>query len=572
MRDGVGLYADIYRPRGAGKRLPTILIRTPYSKAPYRQLDWKSRHGVAYMFASQGFVVIVQDMRGRFRSEGKYVVAGKVVMADDGYDTVAWIAAQPWSNGKVGGYGCSELGNAQMMMAPSRPPALAAIVPQGASGSLRNYPDENQQFGIPLVSMLPWFIGIDPGYSPTSALGKLPPEGSEQPQLADKVDPDQLVRTLPVADMADRAGLKHPDGWRDWMTRAPGDPWFRQLPFIDEHSRPDVPALFVTSWYDNADPALELFNRLRTQSTSDQARRNQYVIVSATAHCKYESAQTPYIAGQRDVGDTRRDYWSIYLRWYDHWLRGTQNAINMPHVQYYVMGTNRWKSAESWPLPGTRFVPYYFRSAGRANTSHGDGGLSAAMATGPADRYRYDPADPTPDGEIWNGSNDLRKLDLRSDRLVFTSHPLRSGLEVTGPLRAVLYVSSSALDTDFVVQLSDVYPDGRVYNLSQGVVRARYRDAYAAPTTAEEDYTHPSLLKPGKIYRIEMKLGATANWFGPGHRIRVQIASALFPLYARNLNTGGNNATESAMVIAENKIYHDRDHASHIILPVVAPR
>lgn len=572
MRDGIGLFADVYKPRGANDRLPTILIITPYGKATYREPDlntaWK---GEAHMFASQGFAVAVADMRGRFRSEGTYFPAGKDVNATDGYDTVGWLAGQPWSNGKVGGYGCSELGVTQAMMASLKPSALAAIVPQGASGALRNFPDENQQFGVPHLSMLKWFGSIDAGYAANGSSQSTPRDGSQQPQPPAQIDYNRIFRTLPIADMADRAGLKHPDAWREWMTREPGDPWQLQFPFIDENSRPNVPALWVGSWYDKPDPMLELFNRFKNQSTSDQARRNQYVIISATEHCWSETGRARYITGQRDVGDVRLDYWSVYLRWYNHWLRDGHDGISMPHVQYYLMGANRWKSAESWPLPGTRYVPYYFSSGGHANTSRGDGKLSTAMATGPDDHYRYDPADPTPDAGGANASDDQREVDLRSDRLVFTSEPLRSGMEVTGPLRAVLYVSSSAVDTDFVVQLSDVDPDGRVYKLAHGVVRARYRDAYSAPSTAQEDYRHPSLLTPGKVYRIEVKLGATGNWFGPGHRIRVQVASAMFPHYAPNLNTGGNNSTETTTVVAENRIYHDRKHPSHIILPVVPP-
>lgn len=575
MRDGIGLYADIYKPRGVGDRLPTILIVTPYSKAPYRESRLNTYKGVAHMFASQGFAVAVADMRGRFRSEGMYFPAGKDVNGDDGYDIIGWLASQPWSNGKVGGYGCSELGGTQASMATLKPLALAAIVPMGASGALRNMQNENQQFGVPKLSMLKWFASIDPGHAANGSSQSTSPDGSQQPRPPAQIDYDRIFRTLPIADMADRAGLKHPDAWREWMTHEPGDPWHLQFPFIDENSRPNVPALWVGSWYDKPDPMLELFNRFKNQSTSEQARGNQYAIVSATDHCRSETGHAPYIAGQkngqRDVGDVRLDYWSAYLRWYNHWLRDGQGDFSMPHVQYYLMGANRWKSAESWPLPGTRFVPYYFSSGGHANTSRGDGKLSTAMATGPYDHYRYDPADPTPDAEGGSASNNPSEVDLRSDRLVFTSEPLRSGMEVTGPLRAVLYVSSSAVDTDFVVQLSDVYPDGRVYKLAHGVVRARYRDAYAAPSIAQEDYRHPSLLTPGKVYRIEAKFGATGNWFGPGHRIRVQVSSAMFPAFAPNLNTGGNNSTETTTVVAENRIYHDRDHPSHIILPVVPP-
>ncbi|BCH05313.1 hydrolase (plasmid) [Mesorhizobium sp. 131-2-5] len=558
MRDGVGLYADIYQPRGAGEKLPTILIRTQYDKTPYQDgRDSKMRNGVAYMFAGQGFTVVVQDARGRFRSEGNSHPAA--YDADDGYDTVGWVAAQPWSDGKVGTYGCSFLGLNQVMMAPTRPRALAAMVPQGPAGGMRNNPYDIVNSGVPAIGWaFRWFreLGSERGTEPLS-----------------KIDYDEVLKTLPLADMMDGSGRATSD-WREWVSNEPGDPYWRQFALFDEKSCPNVPALFVNSWYDpTVGATLDLYNAFQNQSLTEQARRNQYVIISATEHCRSESAKTPYMVGERDVGDVRCDHWSIYLRWYDHWLRGGQADFKMPHVQYYLMGANKWKSADSWPIPDTRFVPYYFSSDGKANTSEGGGKLSTAIATGPADHYCYDPADPVPSKAIDSGGGgvaaDVGELDLRSDRLVFTTEPLKSGVEVTGPLRAVLYVSSSAVDTDFVVQLSDVYPDGRVYNLRQGIARTRYRDAYSKPERYREDYSNPRLMTPGKVYRIEVNMEATGNWFAPGHRIRVQVCSSLFPHWARNLNTGGNNGTETRMVVAQNTIHHDRNHPSHILLPIV---
>ena len=557
MRDGVGLYADIYRPRGAGERMPTIMLRTQYDKAPYRDPASKTGSGVAHMFAGQGFTVVVQDIRGRFRSEGTFHPATSD--ADDGYDTVAWVASQPWSNGKVGGYGCSALGINQVMMSQRQPPALKALVPQGPAGALRYRPFDVIVSGVPEIGWaFQWFVQ----------------DANQLSQPFPNVDLYEGLKTLPLADAADRVGSP-PTDWRDWMTHEAGDPWWDKFPFFDETSRPDVPALFVNSWYDtDIGETAKLFNMFQKQSTSEKSRRNQFIIISPTAHCQSEQARTPHMVGERDVGDVRRDYWSVYLNWYNHWLRDGDGDVKMPHVQYYLMGANRWKSADSWPLPGTRFTPYYFSSRGHANTSKGDGSLSTAMASGPADNYRYDPLDPVPSPENFavpprqggraelrspGNATDQRQVDLRQDRLVFTSEPLRSGLEVTGPLKAVLYVSSSARDTDFVVQLSDVYPDGRVYNLRTGIARARYR----------EGYKQPKLMTPGEIYPIEVDMQATGNWFAPGHRIRVQVSSSSFPHFARNLNTGGNNATESTTVVAKNTIYHDRAHPSHILLPVV---
>lgn len=559
MRDGVGLYADIYRPRETGEQLPTILIRTQYDKAPYRASASETKSGLAYMFAGQGFAVVVQDIRGRFRSEGTFHPAESD--ADDGYDTVSWVASQPWSNGKVGGYGCSALGINQVMMSQRRPAALKALLPQGPGGALRWRKFSVLVSGVPEIGWaFEWFVQ----------------NANQRSQPVPNVDLYEALKALPLADAANRVG-SHPTDWRDWITHETGDPWWDKFPFFDETSRPDVPAMFVNSWYDtDVGETAKLFNMFREQSTSEKSRRNQFIIISPTAHCQSEQACTPHFVGERDVGDIRRDYWSIYLSWFNHWLCNDDDSgdFKMPHVQYYLMGANRWKSADSWPLPGTRFVPYYLASAGNANTSNGDGKLCTTMASGPPDNYRYDPLDPVPSPENFavppgqgrraelrspGNAVDQRQVDLRQDRLVFTSEPLREGLEVTGPLKAVLYVSSSATDTDFVVQLSDVYPDGRVYNLRTGIARARYR----------EGYKEPKLMTPGEIYLIEVDMQATGNWFGPGHRIRVQVSSSSFPHFARNLNTGSNNATETTTVVAKNTIHHERHHPSHILLPVV---
>lgn len=556
MHDGVGLYADIFRPRGVAGPLPTIMIRTQYNKAAYREGGLKTTKGVAHMFAGQGFAVVTQDVRGRFRSEGTFHIAESDDM--DGYDTVTWIASQPWSNGRVGGYGCSALGITQVMMSQRRPPALKAIVPQGAAGALRSMPWDELVSGVnDMGSSLEWFRE----------------RANQRQEVLKQVDYWELMKSLPTADWAERAGGP-PNEWKDWKARELGDPWWDKLALFDEFSHPDVPALFVDSWYDSTvGGTLEMFNRFQQQSLSEKVRRNQYVIISPTAHCHSEQAP-PYVAGQRHVGDNSLDWWSVYLRWFNHWLRDGEGDFKMPRVQYFLMGANQWKSADSWPLPGTRFVPYYLSSGGHANTSKGDGRLSTKAASGPPDSYRYDPRDPviSPEGfkvppapgrpaefETASAAADQRQTDLRHDRLVFTTEPLRFGTEVTGPLRAVLYVSSSALDTDFVVQLSDVYPDGRVYNLRTGIARARYR----------EGYKQPKLMTPGQIYPIEVDLHATGNYYAPGHRIRVQVSSSSFPHFDRNLNTGGNNFTETTTAVAENTIYHDRDHPSHIVLPIV---
>jgi putative CocE/NonD family hydrolase len=271
--------------------------------------------------------------------------------------------------------------------------------------------------------------------------------------------------------------------------------------------------------------------------------------------------------GDLDAGDPRFGHWDIYLRWFDRWLRGTDNGVTaMPKVQYYLLGRNEWRAADAWPLPGTERVAYYLDSGGRANSHAGDGVLGIAPPSrAGSDRFTYDPADPVPSlgvNDYWGGKPiaDQRPVSARRDVLVYTSAPLVEGIEMTGDIEVVLYVSSSARDTDFVVKLVDVHPDGRALNIRENVKRARFRNGRDRP---------PELMRPGEVYEVKIPLGAYSNWFGPGHRIRLQVSSSSFPRWDRNLNTGGNNYDETAWVVAENVVHHSDRHRSRLVLPVI---
>ena len=277
------------------------------------------------------------------------------------------------------------------------------------------------------------------------------------------------------------------------------------------------------------------------------------------------------IVGERDLGDARKEFWRIYVDWFDHWLRGTDNGITeMPHVQYYLMGKNEWRNAQEWPLPETRFTDYYLHSDGQANSRFGTGRLSAEPPEHESlDNYVYDPATPvpslggpvcctgTPDAAA--GAFDQREVEMRHDVLVYSTPPLEEGVEVTGPIEAVLYVSSSAKDTDFTAKLVDVYPDGTAYNVQEGILRARYR----------EGLDRKVWMQPGEVYELRLDVHATSNYFGPGHRIRLQVSSSNFPRFDRNLNTGGNNYDETEWQIAQNTVHHSERYPSRIVLPVI---
>lgn len=555
MRDGVRLATDLYFPAGAGAKMAAVLIRTPYNKAPYRDAESDARG-----LAGQGYVVAVQDLRGRYLSEGDYLVmAGD---GKDGYDTTEWLSHQPWSNGKVGMYGCSYVGDVQIMQAPLRHPNLKAMIPQAAGSSVGSAGDRYYYFGtrkagtMEIASGLGWFANA----------------GSKVRGQPAREIPDSTLRkfwkALPLVGMVERAGGP-PTDWDDVVSREPSDPWWDQFGYLKGDERFNVPGLHIGSWYDFgvAEVLLE-FNLFRTNAESAAARDNQFAIVSPGNHCQSESLGECTVIGARELGDARFEFYPLYVKWLDHWLKGIDNGVTArPKLMLYIMGRNEWRAEQEWPLKRTQYTRYYLHSDGHANTRLGSGALStAAPGSEPADGYTYDPDDPVPSrgGPVCctgnseaEGSYDQSKIEMRRDVLVYTTPVLKEGVEVTGPLKAVLSVSSSAKDTDFTTKLVDVYPDGTAYNVQEGIVRARYREGFAKKVWME----------PDKVYEVTVDLEATANYFGPGHRIRVEISSSNFPRFDRNLNTGGNNYDETKWLTAQNRVHHSAAHPSYLLLP-----
>ncbi len=567
MRDGIRLSADFYFPADLQGPLPTVLIRTPYNKKTFRL-----EKGVPRWLAGHGYAVVVQDVRGKYESDGVFTTSAND--RNDGYDTMTWIAAQPWTTGKIGTYGCSYQGEDQVQLAAMRHPNHTAAIPQAAGGIMTYFGAWNGGANE-LISLVGWFrtAGIKrhpklPTTLPRDEYLAYAPYfnfGVAVPDVAART----LANTLPIAGINDLAGSP-PNDWRDFVSHPPEDPFWKRFGYIEPSDSFDVPALHVNSWYD---PAVgftgQLVNQMRTNAVSAKGRDNQFLIVSPSPHCGSErGAAEKTVVGERDLGDTRFDWFGTYLKWFDHWLKGIENGVTaMPKVQYYAMGTNQWKSAPAFPLvEPTRF---YFHSDGRANSRYGSGTLSAAAPrTEASDRFVYDPGTPVPSkaGPICctfsnepAGPVDQRDIETRQDVLVYTSAPLTQVTEVTGPIKATLYVSSSAKDTDFTVKVLDVLPDGTAYNLQEGIMRARYRDGYRTPR----------LMEPNGVYRVEVDLQATSNVFLPGHRIRVEVSSSNFPRFDRNLNTGGVNWEETAWVTATNTIHHSAKYPSHIHLPVL---
>lgn len=576
MRDGVHLSTDLYFPLEAGEKLPAILVRTPYSKTGFAGRF----EGLASMIAAQGYVLALQDKRGRFESEGLYIVQGGD--ADDGYDSIDWLSKQDWSNGRIGMYGCSYMGDVQILAAQRQHPALKAIVPQAAGSSIGSAGGQYKYFGarfggaVAFAQNLSWFY--DNG---TKVFYRPPPGWSHEEFLnfskffdpaPKKVPADypSLWWHLPIVDVMTLADVP-PNDFADVVSRDVTDPWWDQFNYMTDDYESDVPALHVNSWYDfGARETIFEFETMRETSASALARDNQFLLMSPSTHCRSEYMAADDLVGERDLGDARFDFWSVYFNWFDYWLKGEKHAIDsLPRVQYYLMGKNEWRQASEWPIPGTREVRFFLHSGGNANSLNGDGVLATtAPGEQPPDEFTYDPANPVPtlggpmcctESNTPAGSVDQRPVEVRQDVLVYTTEPLEEGIEVTGAIDAVLWVSSDAKDTDFTAKLVDVYPDGRAFNVQEGILRARYR----------EGQTRSVWLEPGRLAEVRIDMGATSNYFGPGHRIRLEISSSNFPRFDRNLNTGGNNFDETEWVSARNAVHHSANHASYLLLPVV---
>ncbi len=553
-RDGVTLYADIYRPKSEEK-FPVILMRTPYDKS----VSWAV--SPVFKMVPRGYVVIIQDVRGRYTSGGEWYPF-KHEQAD-GFDTVEWGAALPYSNGKVGMIGASYVGATQMLAAIAQPPHLSAIAPNMTAS---NYHDGWTYQGGAFEQ---WF---DQNWTSQLAQNTL------QRVIERNTNALVGVPALPLADYpVFNFGQLPADAkltatiapyYLDWLAHPDYDDYWKQWSIEENFSKIAVPMLQVGGWYDIfSGGTIRNYLGAKAHGATDAARTQQHLLIEIGGHAGFGRR-----IGDVDFGPhaTENVYTDVILDWYDFLLKGIQNefAKDKP-VKVFVMGVNEYHQEDDWPPPQADPVKYFLHSSGKANSLRGDGFLSTSSPKSePADSYVYNPANPVPtmggplccDAEHMEpGPRDQRSVENRDDVLVYSIGPLQSDLEVTGPVTATLFVKSSAVDTDFAAKLVDVRPDGFAQDLTEGILRMRYRDS------AER----ASLMNPGQIYQITVDLWATSNVFLRGHTLRLEISSSNFPRFDRNLNTGEEIKSAHNFVSATNTIVHDVQHPSALSLSVM---
>jgi len=566
VRDGVRLATVVIRPRAAG-RVPVIMVRTPYENPASHHL----RYDVFGRAFRAGWAAVVQNERGTGWSDGPFSLIGHG--AEDCADTLTWIAGQPWSNGHVGLIGCSSSAENQLRVAAEGHPALKAGVPMSPGAGVGNIPGCEGNDGLFYKGGIPVLSTWSRWYHPSAVL--------ERPRLPDSDDPDaleramrtfvvtspgsrdpeyrrtldRLVRTAPSGDVLKRMGVPR-TGYDTYMRVTPMDPVWEEPAHLHARHTGATPQININGWLDvGAYESVKLFE-------FQQHHPDQYLIMAASDHCAMIRAASPQaMLGDRPMGNTTFPYDDIIWAWFRRFLNGEPDAWTpMPKVQVFLMGAGRWLTGDRWPLPETRWESLHLGSGGHAQSLWGDGTLATAEdpSSHPADDVPADPHNPVQTLGIALGADpvvcDQRPAEARADVLVYSTPPLDEGVAIVGDVDAVLHVSVDVPDADVFVKLVDVYPDGTAYNVAWSAVRLRYRESMASPTP----------VTPGTVYEVRIKGMTTANHFGPGHRIRLEVSGSNFPLADRNWHTGGPNADETDGPVAHITVHHDRAHPSRL--------
>jgi hypothetical protein len=519
-RDGTTLMNFVGTPHGSGP-FGVVLERTPYLRIDTAAANW---------WGSRGYIYVKQDLRGRGGSDG--VLDTNAGQERDGYDAVEWAAKLPKSNGKVGMVGGSNPGLYAWYAAIAAPPHLAAIAPRVATADPIRL--------VPYIDMV-----FSPTFVPWVCLTKVRETMSD----ISNIDVVTAFKHLPVIESSEKAGCGRPKYWNDWFDHQRLDDYWRALSIEARLHRVKVPVLGLAGWYDDARGTTRNYEGL----DSLRAHPFQRLVMDAGAHKGLD-----YVNG--DFGpDARIDPRLLQLRWFDHYLKGMDNGVDRePPVDLFIMGDNKWRKENEWPLARTKYTNFYLRAGGTLDTI-------PPGAESP-DTYTYDPGDPTP------YLIDTRELELnlnedysalhrqRKDLVLYETAPLAQEMEITGPMKATIWAATDAKDTDWNVMILDVHPDGRALRIQDGVMRQRFVDGFNEMATR---------VTPNEAHAINVDLWFTGIVIPKGHRIRVAVASAAFPKYDRNLNTGGDNERETRFVSARQRIFHDAQHASFVRLPVI---
>jgi putative CocE/NonD family hydrolase len=563
-RDGVRLATVVIRPKADGS-YPVLMLRTPYATTSFDRLQ--DLHKKLF---EKDYVVVVQNERGTEWSEGEFGFLTKTT--DDAMDTLDWIAAQPWSNGRVGLYGCSSSAENQLKLGAIGHPALRACVPMSSGAGIGSIPGVEYRQGcyyhggVPMLKtwalwQAPFGIRIRP---------KLPPQDSEDERSRafrrfSVSSPDfrlpeysaalaKSTLQAPSSQVLRRMGAPL-TGFEEFMAAGPAGTAWDHVDLIDARHTGSTPSININGWMDvGAYDTVKLFE-------FQQHHPDQYLIMAPTEHCKMTTSARDAKLGDRPMGDTTFPYEDVITSWFHTWLLDDAEAWKaMPKVQAFLMGAGVWLTGDQWPLAETETASYYLSSGGSARTLWGDGRLTEDAGEPSADHFVADPHNPVPSiggdlGTYTSVCSDQRPVECRADVLVYSTPVLSEGVAIAGDVSAELYVSADVPDTDIFVKLLDVYPDGTAYNLADTCLRLRYRDSMTAPSS----------LVPGEIYRIEIPGITTGNYFPAGHQIRIEIAGSNFPLADRNWNTGGDNEDETDGPVAHLTVHHGADHPSRII-------
>ena len=544
MRDGVILRANVFRPDALGT-FPGLLTRTPYGKAA----------GGVERYVRAGYVVVTQDARGRYASDGEYVpfTVEETGDAEDGYDSVEWLAGQPYCNGRVGTLGASYNAWMQWMLAKLRPPHLVTMCAYSIPLELTEV-DWPGAFR-PGRRIKWWRTTIAPDLRRRQGL-PAPHTPAEAREIWDDVEHGRWVGFMPWLDVPRYLPKGLAEYAEDWLRH----PNRRAWKFKEVHREVEVPNLDFSGWYDHCNGTMGHLKGMQENGRTEVARTQTKLIIGPWNH--------PGL-GRRKIGEidfgpqAELNLPDSIIRWFDHWLMGVDNGMDRePAVRYFVMGSGTWRSASTWPPEGKREAAYYLSSKGDADRAEGSGLLALEARGGEArDGYVYDPNDPVPTlwtRDLFTGPSDRRVLEYRPDILYYRTPPLEEDVEVVGYPGVAFYACSSAPDTDFFARLVDEHPDGPALEVCYGMVRARYRHSL----------DREELLTPGEVTEFRIRLGATACRFLRGHRIRLEITSSDFPNYDRNHNTGRNDLEDVELVPARQEILHSEEYRSRLVLRV----